>query len=84
MLRAIVRPCESPIVSHDDQLQARVQQALADSPILGLRRLTVQQQDNALCISGSVSSFYLKQLAQEFVRTLAGEIELVNQIDVRS
>ena len=66
-------------------VQPRAQSALADSPICELRDLRVEQKDGALLISGVVSSFYHKQLAQEAVRAVCRglEIELVNSIEVQ-
>jgi hypothetical protein len=63
----------------------RAQSALANSPIYELRDLNVEQFDGSLLISGTVSSFYHKQLAQEVVREVCREIEveLVNSISVR-
>jgi len=59
--------------------------ALASSPICELRELCVEQHNGSLLISGVVSSFYHKQLAQEVVRAVCRdlEIELVNSIRVR-
>jgi len=69
-------------------VQPRAQTALAKSPIFELRELRVGRKDTTLLISGSVSSYYHKQLAQEVVRTVCKEcddieIELVNSIRVR-
>lgn len=64
------------------EVQPRAQLALANSPIHDLRDLRVEQVDGALLLSGSVGSFYHKQLAQEVVRAVAEGIELVNQVDV--
>jgi hypothetical protein len=66
-------------------VQPRAQSALANSPICELRDLSVEQRDGALLISGVVSSFYHKQLAQEAVRAVCRglEIELVNSIKVQ-
>jgi hypothetical protein len=47
-----------------------------------LRRLRVAETDDEIIISGTVPSFYLKQLAQEAVRPLLGSRRLRNQIDV--
>ena len=60
-------------------------QALASSPIYELRDLLAQQHNGSLLISGTVSSFYHKQLAQEAVRAVCGEIEIkmVNSIRVQ-
>jgi hypothetical protein len=64
-------------------VQPRAQTALATSPIHELRELRIEQQNGALVIRGSVSSFYHKQLAQEVVRAVCREIELVNSVSVR-
>ena len=71
---------------HD--VRPRAQTALASSPIFELRDLRVDQENAALLISGSVSSFYHKQLAQEVVRAVCREcknfeIEVINSIRVR-
>ena len=65
-----------------NDVQPRAQTALADSPIYELRDLQVEQRDGILMISGSVSSFYHKQLAQEVVRSVCEGIEVHNSIHV--
>ena len=50
------------------EAQPRAQTALASSPIYDLRELQVEQRNGSLVISGRVSSFYHKQLAQEVQR----------------
>ena len=52
------------------------------SPILALRELQVQQAGQSLVISGSVDSFYHKQLAQEAIRAVCRDVELVNSVAV--
>ena len=69
-------------------VRPRAQTALAASPILELRDLCVYLENTTLQISGSVSSFYHKQLAQEAVGAICREcrdieIEVVNSICVR-
>lgn len=66
-------------------LHSRAQAALADSPIYELRDLSVEQLNGSLLISGTVSTFYHKQLAQEVVRGLCESlgIRVVNKIEVR-
>jgi hypothetical protein len=64
------------------QMQPRATAVLAKSPFYELRGLQIEQHDNALYISGTVSSFYLKQLAQEVVRSVCQGIALVNAIRV--
>lgn len=68
------------------EIQPRAQMALAGSPICELRDLRVERHEEDLVISGSVSSFYHKQLAQEAVRTVCNgtEIELINAIRVQA
>jgi osmotically-inducible protein OsmY len=58
------------------------QLALARSPIYALRQLNVEQTDDSLVLSGTVGSYYEKQQAQEIVRSLAGSLEVINQIAV--
>ena len=61
----------------------QAQTALATSPIGVLRRLRVDRDGSTLILSGNVESFYQKQLAQELVRTVAREYEVVNAIRVQ-
>jgi len=68
----------------DDTVHTRAQAALATSPFYELRELQVEQRDDALLISGSVSSFYHKQLAQEVVRSVCAGIKVINSIRVAS
>lgn len=63
-------------------VQPRAQSALENSPIHELRDLKVVGQDGFLLISGVVSSFYHKQLAQEAIRSACRDIDLINSIEV--
>jgi hypothetical protein len=63
-------------------LQAVAQQALAASGVCPLRELTVEPHNSGLLIRGAVSSFYLKQLAQEVVLAAIGAVDLVNSVRV--
>ena len=65
------------------ELSRRAQHALESSPIRVLRDVRVDRSGKALVLSGHVESFYLKQLAQELVRTVATNCELINSIDVQ-
>jgi osmotically-inducible protein OsmY len=62
----------------------RVRQALRQSPIPALRVLQVEETDREIVLSGSVASYYMKQLAQEAVMPLLGDRVLCNRILVRS
>jgi hypothetical protein len=57
-------------------------QALRDSPLPLLRTLDVSETDQEITISGSVSSYYYKQLAQEAVMPLLGRRRLHNLVVV--
>jgi len=64
-------------------VQSRAQTALAESPIYVLRDLHVERMDGRLVLSGSVDTFYHKQVAQEVVRAVAEGITVINSVDVR-
>ncbi len=63
-------------------LRGTAQSALAASPIAALHALRVEHVGQTLLLSGAVTSFYHKQLAQELVRVAVGQVELINSIDV--
>ena len=65
------------------EVHPRAQKALSASPVFALRELRVDQHGHQLLISGLVSSFYHKQLAQEVVRAVAEGTEVVNTVTVR-
>jgi hypothetical protein len=61
---------------------AQVQTALANSPIYVLRCIRVERDGQRLVLSGSVDTYYHKQLVQEVVRVLAPGLRLVNVVEV--
>ena len=63
-------------------VESAAQGALSNSPIFALREITVTGQDDHLTLSGRVSTFYYKQLAQEAVRAVVHDVLLVNTIVV--
>lgn len=60
----------------------RADLALRESPIPSLRCLKIEETDEEVVISGSVASYYLKQLAQETIMPVLGERELLNRVNV--
>ncbi len=64
------------------EVENQAQAALHSSPIFALRDLRVERNGESLLISGRVSSFYYKQLAQEVVRSVSEGLQVVNSIDV--
>jgi osmotically-inducible protein OsmY len=65
-----------------DNVQPRAKAALVGSPFYELRALQVEYRDGTLLLSGHVSSFYHKQLAQEVVRAVCEGVKLVNSVQV--
>lgn len=63
-----------------NDIRSRAQTALSDSSIYALRVLRIDRHDQALVISGCVTSFYHKQLAQETVLAICEGIEVINSI----
>jgi osmotically-inducible protein OsmY len=55
---------------------------LTASPLPQLRRLIVTVNDGEVVITGRVTSYYMKQLAQETVRPIVGERRLRNRVEV--
>ena len=70
------------MISGSNSVEDRARSALSSSPVSALHELTVRQIDDALLISGTVASFYHKQLAQEAIRHVAQDLQVVNTIDV--
>jgi hypothetical protein len=62
--------------------QSRLALALRHSPIPALRKLSLEESESAVTIQGKVSSFYLKQLAQETILPLLVGRELCNRVQV--
>ncbi|MDY3560991.1 BON domain-containing protein [Gemmata sp. JC673] len=52
------------------------------SPIGQLRRLVVIENETEVLITGQVSSYYHKQLAQEHLRRSLGQRIIVNHVEV--
>jgi hypothetical protein len=56
--------------------------ALDETRITALRRIVVEEDDSSVVLTGTVPSYYLKQLAQETVRGLCGQRRLINRLVV--
>ena len=57
-------------------------EVLTSSPLPQLRRLVVTVNDIEVVITGRVSSYYMKQLAQEALRPTVGDRRLLNRVEV--
>lgn len=61
---------------------SRASQALGRSTIPALRRLSLEETEAVVVINGRVSSYYLKQLAQEAIMPVLNGRELRNRVAV--
>lgn len=68
-------------MSQTTEVAAQATQALK-STHPALRHLNVEGSAEALIISGTVSCYYHKQLAQEALRSLRGNLEVRNHVHV--
>lgn len=64
------------------QLRWKAQTALDASPVFELRALHIEKTTQGLVISGQVSCFYHKQLAQETVRQISKNVAVTNSVIV--
>lgn len=73
------------ISSSMKDIRSRVATALAASSNPRLRFIQVEldeDHENTVCLSGRVSTFYQKQLAQELVRSIDSDVEVRNDLRV--
>jgi len=66
----------------DQKIATAASEILSRSSVSELRNLRVDESSSELTLSGSVGSFYHKQLAQESVRTIAGGLRVRNSVCV--
>ena len=69
-------------VTTDRDLQRRVALYLHERHRPGLRRLKVQAESGTVEVSGTVDTFYEKQLCQHICRRVAGVVKLVDKVEV--
>lgn len=60
----------------------RVQHELAESPLAEVRAVRVVHEGGMVFLQGRVRTFYAKQMAQETARRGAGELQIVNSVNV--
>ena len=63
-------------------IQTEVQTRLRNSGYHELHRVSCEFHEGVLTLRGCVSSYYLKQLAQELIRHLDGAEEVNNRLEV--
>lgn len=65
-----------------EQPADRARERLSGAPHASLRRVACSHNNGSLVLRGRVGSYYLKQLAQELVRSAEGVGAIVNQLEV--
>ncbi len=63
-------------------LRHKVARMLCDSPYSELQRANCETHGDTVVLSGQVSSFYLKQMAQSLVARVAPTLRIRNQLQV--
>ena len=71
---------ESAMASSVLDSPARAAALLRDNPVNDLRRLEVVETETELIVTGIVTSYYLKQMAQETVRPALNGRKLRNRV----
>jgi osmotically-inducible protein OsmY len=66
----------------DTALQQEVAHRLSNSPFVGLRRVRCDSHQGDVVLQGSVSSYYLKQMATAIGRQVAGVRAVRNELYV--
>ncbi|MEM1068138.1 MAG: BON domain-containing protein [Planctomycetota bacterium] len=61
----------------------RLQEIFVDPAHQGLRNVQVSHESGRVCLAGTVSSYYLKQMAQEQVRQVYPHASLCNKLVVQ-
>jgi osmotically-inducible protein OsmY len=77
-------PLEGARVMTASAIITTASHALKRSDYAALRRLSVESRDGRLVISGKVSTYYEKQLAQETLMPVKGSLMLDNRVAVET
>ncbi len=75
-------PPPVPSLQRMNPVQIRVLETLAQANYLELRKVTCEFCGGMLTLRGTVGSYYMKQMAQESLRGLAGVRYIANAIRV--
>src|SRR4051794_20406111 len=68
----------------DRDLERRINSYLITLQVPALRRLRIEARDGVITILGQVNTFYERQLAQHFVRRVAGVLSVIDKVIVDS
>lgn len=80
----VLCPSEGARVMSTSAILNTATHALKRSDYAALRRLSVENHDGVLVISGKVSTYYMKQLAQETLMSVKGTLTLDNRVAVET
>jgi osmotically-inducible protein OsmY len=76
-------PCEAPSYPEDVVLRTAAMERLESSGYTAVRKLRCEVAEAVVVVTGSVPSYYLKQMAQAMVQRLEGIRRVVNLVEVR-
>ena len=77
-------PIAHNLANAADQISAEFELLLTQSPYRELRKMQVIVTNQQIELRGTVSSFYLKQVAQEIARKVASDRRIRNLLQVGS
>jgi osmotically-inducible protein OsmY len=66
----------------EQRLQERIYSALTSNPYLPGKRVDCRTDQGQVTLSGNVSSYFQKQMAQEAIRRLDGVQQIENLLEV--
>ncbi len=72
------------ILHSPEDLRERIHLTLSQDPYVGGRAVRCDVIDSDVCLTGSVRSYFQKQMAQECLRGIEGLGRIVNQLEVVS
>ena len=82
MVRAAIMTEPSPWPTSDVPLEQRVRSQLHGNGSASFCSVVVAVANGAVILTGTVTTYYAKQLAQEFTRRVPGVVSVINQIEV--
>ena len=83
-LEAVLQPDNSAeqLISAEEELAIRVEQAIWQETGAGVRELLVEVHRDRVFLSGKCSTFYILQKAQHAAMNVPGTSQLTNRIEV--
>lgn len=78
----VARPQRTEKLFDYGHVDKQVERDLFTSPYSELRRVHCSQHNGAVVLSGRVTSFFLKQVAQEIARRVDQALIIINQLEV--